>query len=136
MDDEIAGWRQELKDLEEAISEDPPLLTGVELSQFSSPLWPWFAKTAINSNRQNEPGATPPMAELDPVPRCVEIHQSDEKRPRAVLDGWRCDLCGEIVTAQERSLVPPEKCSRCSSSNMTSMEVWAARRPPLGLWTR
>jgi hypothetical protein len=33
-------------------------------------------------------------------------------------------------------LAPPEKCPRCSSSNMTSMEVWAARRPPLGLWTR
>jgi rubrerythrin len=77
------------------------------------------------------------MAELDPVPRRVETHQSDEKRPRApVLDGWRCDLCGEIVTAQERPLVPPENCPRCSSSNMTSMEVWAARRPPLGLWTR
>jgi rubrerythrin len=93
----------------------------------------------MDTKQQNEPKATrvEPSADLEPVPRRVETHQPHKKKQRtAPLDGWRCDLCGEIVTAQERPLAPPEKCPRCSSSNMTSMEVWAARRSPLGLWTR
>jgi hypothetical protein len=132
LDDEIAGWRQELKDLQEAISwEDPPLAPRTRAIAEAKIATLQRQLAAINTNRQNEPT----MAELNPVP--IETHQSEEKKPRtAPLDGWRCDLCGEIVTTRERPLVPPEKCSRCSSSNMTSMEVWAARRPPLGLWTR
>jgi rubrerythrin len=130
--EEIAGWRQELKDLQEAISwEDPPLAPRTRAIAEAKIATLQRQLAAINTNRHNEPT----MAELDPVP--IETHPSEEKKPStAPLDGWRCDLCGEIVTAQERPLVPPEKCSRCSSSNMTSMEVWAARRPPLGLWTR
>jgi rubrerythrin len=132
LDDEIADWRQELRDLQEAISwEDPPLaprsraIAEAKIATLQRQL------AAINTNLQTEPT----MAEMNPVP--IETHQSEEKKPRtAPLDGWRCDLCGEIVTAQERPVAPPEKCSRCSSSNMTSMEIWAARRPPLGLWTR
>ena len=132
-DEEVAGWRRELKDLEEAILwEDPPLAPRARAIAEAKIATLQRQLAAINTNGQNEPT----MADLDPVPRRPETYQSDEKKPRAVLDGWRCDLCGEIVTAQERPLVPPEKCSRCSSSNMTSMEVWTARRPPLGLWTR
>jgi rubrerythrin len=70
------------------------------------------------------------------VPHRIEIRLPQAKHPwSAPLDGWRCDLCGEIVTGQERPLTPPEKCPRCSSSHITSVEAWAAR-PRLGLWTR
>jgi hypothetical protein len=132
LDDEIAGWRQELKDLQEAISwEDPPLAPRTRAIAEAKIATLQRQLAAINTNRQTEPT----MAEMNPVP--IETHQSDEKKPRTpVLDGWRCDLCGEIVTTQERPLVPPGQCSRCSSSSLTSMEVWSARRPPLGLWTR
>jgi rubrerythrin len=58
------------------------------------------------------------------------------KLPPPSVAGWRCDLCGEIVTTKERPLTPPERCPRCHSDHLTSMEVWAARRPNLGLWTR
>jgi len=138
MDEEIAGWRQELKDLEEAVSwEDPPLAPRARAIAEAKIATLQRQLAAMNTNRQSEPGATLPMAELDPLPRRIETYQSDEKKPRTpVLDGWRCDLCGEIVTTQERPLVPPGQCSRCSSSSLTSMEVWTARRPSLGLWTR
>jgi hypothetical protein len=64
------------------------------------------------------------------------VYQPQATHPRtALLDGWRCDLCGEIVTGQERPIAPPEKCARCSSSHITSVEGWAAH-PRLGLWTR
>src|SRR5262245_34946019 len=55
------------------------------------------------------------------------------KLPPPPVAGWRCDLCGEIVTTKERPLVPPERGSRCHSDHLTSMEVWAACRPNLGL---
>jgi hypothetical protein len=54
---------------------------------------------------------------------------------RVELDGWRCDICGETVTAQERPSTRLKRCSRCSPGYITSIEVWAAR-PRLGLWTR
>src|SRR5262249_46865985 len=84
-----------------------------------------------NQRCQNEPKATP-MAETNSVPHCTDQPQNS---PTAPLAGWRCDLCDEIVTAQERPLFPPEICPRCSSVYITSIVAWAAR-PLLGLWTR
>jgi len=69
------------------------------------------------------------MAETYFVPHHRETYQPKTKHPRtAPLDGWRCDLCGEIVTAQKLPLA-------CGLGHMTAMEEWAAR-PRLGLWTR
>jgi hypothetical protein len=89
-----------------------------------------------NQRCQNEPKAPAValflMAETHSVLHCTDQPQNS---PTAPLDGWGCDLCGEIVTAQERPLVPPEVCPRCSSVYITSIEAWAAR-PLLGLWTR
>jgi hypothetical protein len=42
-------------------------------------------------------------------------------------DGWRCDLCGETVTTEERPLVPPGQCSRCSSSRVAYATTWSVR---------
>jgi rubrerythrin len=50
------------------------------------------------------------------------------------IPGWRCDLCGEIVTDKERPLTPPECCPRCSSVRLTPMAAWASRLP-VGLRT-
>jgi hypothetical protein len=123
VDEEAAGWRQELKDLEEVISRaNPPLASRTRA----------IAEAKIATLQRQ-------LAAINTEPQTcrIETQQSDEnKRRTAVVDGWRCDLCGEIATAQERPVVPPQKCSRCGSSNMTSMEEWTARRPPLGLWTR
>jgi len=87
----------------------------------------------INMKNQSPPSV---VDEKHSVPDRIEIDQPQAKHPRtAPLDGWRCDFCGEIVTAQERPLAAPEKCARCSSSHITSVEAWATR-PRLGLWTR
>jgi len=64
------------------------------------------------------------MAETISVPHCTGQPQHSQIAP---LDGWRCDLCGDIVTAQERPLLPPEICPRCSSVYITCIEAWAAR---------
>src|SRR5262252_7223789 len=89
-----------------------------------------------NQRCQNEPKAHAValflMAETNSVPHCTDQPQNSSTAP---LDGWRCDLCGEIVTAQERPILLPEKCPRCSSVYITSIEAWAARAL-LGLWTR
>jgi hypothetical protein len=69
------------------------------------------------------------MAETYILPQRIEAYQPKAKRPwTAPLDGRRCDLCDEMLTAQKRPLA-------CGLEHMTSIEEWAAR-PRLGLWTR
>src|SRR5215470_19060580 len=63
---------------------------------------------------RNEPTASPP--------RCSRMPKKSPptKVPAPPpVTGWRCDLCGEILTTKER---PP--CTRCHSDRITSMEVW------------
>jgi len=141
-DQEIADMRQELKDLEEAIArQDAPLgprtraIAEAKIATLQGQI------AAMKRGHEHQPALSDNqgprvalflMAETNSVPHCTGQPQNS---PTAPLDGWRCDLCGEIVTAQERPLLPPEKCPRCSSVYITSIEAWAAR-PLLGLWTR
>jgi hypothetical protein len=77
--------------------------------------------TAVSARCSRMPKKSPPTKVPEPPP----------------VAGWRCDLCGEIVvTTKERPLAPPERCPRCHSDRITPMEVWAARGPNVGLWTR
>ena len=91
----------------------------------------WAPTSAVRMNHRPRRRAVL-MAKMNSVTHCTN---QPKNSPTAPLDGWRCDLCGEIVTAQERPLLPPEICPRCSSVYITSIEPWAAR-PVLGLWTR
>jgi rubrerythrin len=68
------------------------------------------------------------------------VHDDADRAPPPVqspspIRGWRCDLCGEIVTDKERRpLTPPECCPRCSFVRLTPTAAWASRLP-VGLWT-
>ena len=99
IDQEIADMRQELKDLEKAIA------------------------------RQDPPLAPRTRAVAEAKIATLEHQIAAMMGPPPPVAGWRCNLCGEIVTTKERPLVPPERCTRCDSDHFTSMEVWAARRP-------
>ena len=107
IEQEIADMRQEIQDLETAIArQDPPLAPHTRAIVEAK-----IATLEHQIAAMMRPPPPPPIA------------------------GWRCDLCGEIVTTKERPLAPPERCPRRHSDHITSVEVWAAR-PLLGLWTR
>src|SRR5215510_9609187 len=58
----------------------------------------WAPTSAVRMNQRPRVFL---MAKMNSVPQCTDQRQNS---PTAPLDGWRCDLCGEIVTAQERPL--------------------------------
>ena len=100
------------------------------------------------SARGNRRGEWAPVRSVKMKRKCfralagkISSHLAKKQAPidltgASPIAGWRCDLCAEVVVTHDRPLVPPERCFRCNSSNMTSMEEGGARRPPLGLWTR
>jgi rubrerythrin len=143
IEQEIADWRQELRDLEEALArQDQPL----------APRTKAIAEAKVVTLRGQlagiEEGDGRRFRPVKMKRKCfralagkISSHLAKKQAPidltgASPIAGWRCDLCAEVVVTHDRPLVPPERCPRCNSSNMTSMEEWGARRPPLGLWTR
>jgi hypothetical protein len=46
------------------------------------------------------------------------LHQRASHVEAPPLKGWRCDLCGEIMTTQP----PPPRCTRCSDPHLTAQQ--------------